>query len=58
MSIADRATDLAQGRDEHAQRELATFTTLAADGWSLRRIGRELGIHCETVGRYLSLWNS
>ncbi len=30
-----------------------SITTLAAQGWSARRIGRELGIHRETVGRYL-----
>ena len=28
---------------------------LKARGWSHRRIAREIGIHRETVGRYLSL---
>jgi transposase len=32
-----------------------SITTLAANGWSQRRIARELGIHRETVGRYLHL---
>lgn len=31
-----------------------SIITLAASGWSRRRIARELGIHRETVGRYLS----
>lgn len=30
-----------------------SIATLAARGWSQRRIARELGIHRETVGRYL-----
>ena len=30
-----------------------SIATLAANGWSARRIARELGIHRETVGRYL-----
>lgn len=30
-----------------------SITTLAAKGWSARKIARELGIHRETVGRYL-----
>jgi len=30
-----------------------SILTLAAHGWSHRRIARELGIHRETVGRYL-----
>jgi transposase len=29
--------------------------TLAAKGWSARKIARELGVHRETVGRYLHL---
>ena len=29
--------------------------TLAAHGWSHRRIARELDIHRETVGKYLRL---
>lgn len=32
-----------------------SITTLAANGWSHRRIARELDIHRETVGRYLRL---
>ena len=30
-----------------------SISTLAANGWSARKIARELGIHRETVGRYL-----
>jgi transposase len=30
-----------------------SIATLAANGWSARKIARELGIHRETVGRYL-----
>ena len=30
-----------------------SIVTLSARGWSARRIGRELGIHRETVCRYL-----
>ncbi len=30
-----------------------TILTLRAQGWSIRRIGRELGIHRETVTRYI-----
>ena len=30
-----------------------SIATLAANGWSARRIARELGLHRETVGRYL-----
>ena len=30
-----------------------SITTLAAKGWSARKIARELGVHRETVGRYL-----
>lgn len=30
-----------------------SIATLAANGWSARKIGRELGVHRETVGRYL-----
>jgi len=30
-----------------------SITTLAADHWSARKIARELGVHRETVGRYL-----
>src|SRR4029434_9440033 len=30
-----------------------SITTLAAQGWSARKIARELGVHRETVGRYL-----
>lgn len=30
-----------------------SITTLAAKGWSARKIARELGLHRETVGRYL-----
>jgi transposase len=30
-----------------------SITTLAAKGWSARKIARELGMHRETVGRYL-----
>ncbi|MGA2853076.1 MAG: helix-turn-helix domain-containing protein [Verrucomicrobiota bacterium] len=30
-----------------------SITTLAAKGWSARKIARELGAHHETVGRYL-----
>lgn len=30
-----------------------SILTLAANGWSRRRIARELGIHRETVSRYL-----
>ena len=35
-----------------------SITTLAAHGWSHRRIARELGIHRETVGRHLRLAGS
>jgi|SRR5882724_3017455 len=35
-----------------------SITTLAALGWSHRRIARELGIHRETVGRHLRLADS
>jgi hypothetical protein len=35
-----------------------SITTLAAHGWSHRRIARELGINRETVGRYLRLLES
>ena len=30
-----------------------SIDTLAAKGWSARKIARELGVHRETVGRYL-----
>ena len=30
-----------------------SITTLAAKGWSARKIARDLGMHRETVGRYL-----
>ena len=30
-----------------------SIATLAANGWSARKIARELNIHRETVGRYL-----
>jgi transposase len=30
-----------------------SIATLAANGWSARKIARELGVHRETVGRYL-----
>ena len=30
-----------------------SIVTLAAKGWSARKIARELGVHRETVGRYL-----
>jgi len=32
--------------------------TLSRNGWSQRRIARELGIHRETVGRYLQMADS
>ena len=35
--------------------EQHTILTLNAHGWSQRRIARELGIHRETVGKYLRL---
>ena len=35
-----------------------SIATLAAHGWSHRRIARELGIHRETVGRHLRLAGS
>jgi len=35
-----------------------SITTLAAQGWSSRRIARELGIHRETVGRHLRMADS
>ena len=35
-----------------------TIATLAANGWSRRRIARELGVHRETVGRHLGLASS
>ena len=35
-----------------------SILTLAANGWSQRRIARELGIHRETVGRHLQLQDS
>jgi hypothetical protein len=54
IGIAHRAAAAAQVRDEPAQREPATFHfTLAVNGWSARKIARELGIHREPVGRYL-----
>ena len=31
-----------------------SITTLAGHGWSQRKIARELGVHRETVGRYLA----
>ena len=31
-----------------------SIATLAANGWSARKIARELGVHRETVGRYLN----
>ena len=30
-----------------------SIATLAANGWSARKIARQLGLHRETVGRYL-----
>src|SRR5438132_7544632 len=30
-----------------------SIATLAANGWSARKIAREMGVHRETVGRYL-----
>jgi hypothetical protein len=30
-----------------------SIATLAAKGWSARKIARELGVHRETVGHYL-----
>src|SRR5690606_4788078 len=30
-----------------------SIATLAAKGWSARKIARQLGVHRETVGRYL-----
>jgi transposase len=35
-----------------------SIVTLAANGWSQRRIARELGIHRETVGKYLRMAES
>lgn len=35
--------------------EIQAILTLRARGWSMRRIGRELGIHRETVTRYVRL---
>ena len=35
-----------------------SISTLAAAGWSRRRIARELGIDRETVGKYLRLEQS
>lgn len=32
-----------------------SIATLAAKGWSARKIARELGVHRETVGHYLHL---
>jgi DNA-directed RNA polymerase specialized sigma24 family protein len=32
-----------------------SILTLSAQGWSNRRIARELGLHRETVGRHLRL---
>ena len=32
-----------------------TILTLRSPGWSFRRIGRELGVHRETVQRYVRL---
>ena len=36
--------------------EQQAIIALARNGWSRRRIARELGVHRETVGRYLKLW--
>jgi uncharacterized protein YdaU (DUF1376 family) len=55
-SIASWAAWAAPGRNERTQSELAAFDfTLAGNGWSNRRIARELGINRETVGKYLLL---
>ena len=35
-----------------------SILTLVASGWSGRRIARELGIHRETVGKYVRLGHS
>ena len=35
-----------------------SISTLAAGGWSRRRIARELGVNRETVGKYLRLERS
>ena len=36
--------------------EQQAIIALARNGWSQRRIARELGVHRETVGRYVKLW--
>src|SRR5580693_2522192 len=38
-----------------SSRRQHTILTLAGNGWSNRRIARELGINRETVGKYLLL---
>lgn len=38
--------------------EVHAIQTLRAQGWSFRRIGRELGVHRETVARYVYLAES
>lgn len=38
--------------------EIQAIQTLRLRGWSRRRIARELGIHRETVGRYVDLAES
>jgi transposase len=38
--------------------EVHAIQTLRARGWSFRRIGRELGVHRETVARYVRLAES
>ena len=35
--------------------KVCSILTLHQRGWSGRRIARELGIHCKTVGRYVRL---
>src|SRR6476646_6423239 len=51
--MGDRRTRLMANRLKMA--EIQAIQTLRLRGWSRRRIARELGIHRETVGRYVDL---
>ncbi len=36
--------------------EQQAIIALARNGWFQQRIARELGVHRETIGRYVKLW--